>query len=77
MHRVLRDPPEPGHALIPRPLAGPGRLAGGAQHGDDSHRQHHGQQRLGGSLGGLQQAGQRLHQVRGVQVWPNEVQQDY
>lgn len=77
VHRVLRDPPEPGHAPVPRPLARPGRLAGGAQHGDDSHWQHHGQQRLGGRLGGLQQAGQRQHQVSRLHVWPHEVQQDY
>lgn len=63
MHRVLWDPPEPGHPPVPRALPGPGRLAGGAQHGDDSHRQHHGQQRLGGRSGGLHQAGERQHQV--------------
>lgn len=63
VHRVFRHPQEPGHPPVSRALSGPGRLAGGAQHGDDGDRQRHGQQRVGGRLGGLRQAGERQHQV--------------
>lgn len=63
VYRVLGYPQEPGHALVPSPLLRPGRLAGGAQHGHDSHRELNGQQCLGRSTGRLQQTGQRQHQV--------------
>lgn len=80
MHRVLWDPQKPGHPPVQGPLPGPGRLAGGAEHGDDGHRERDGQQRVGGSFGELQQARERQHQVSvllQVQVLPNEAHGDY
>lgn len=80
VHRVLWDPQKLGHPPVPGALPGPGRLAGGAQHGDDGHRERHGQQRVGGSSGELQQAGERQHQVSvllQIQVSPNEARRDY
>lgn len=38
LYRVLRDPSAPGHSPVPCALAGPGRLACGAEHGDDGYR---------------------------------------
>lgn len=80
MHRVLWDPQKLGHPPVQGPLPGPGRLAGGAQHGYDGHREHDGQQRVGGSFGELQQARERQHQVSvllQIQVLPNEARRDY
>lgn len=47
LHRVLRDPSQPGDPPVPRALAGPGRLAGGAHAGPGGHREPHGQQPVG------------------------------
>lgn len=63
LYRVLRDAQEPGHTSVPCTVSGPGRLACGAQHGDDGHREHHGQQRLGGQCGGIHQTRGGQHQV--------------
>lgn len=80
VHRVLRHPQEPGHPPVPCALPGPGQLAGGAQHGDDRHRERHGQQRVGGGSGGIRQARKRQHQVSShlqIKVLPNEALGDY
>lgn len=47
LHRVLRHSPEPGHTPVPRPLAGFGRLASGADPGADGNWQRYGQPRVG------------------------------
>lgn len=47
LHRVLRDPPEPGDSPVSSSLAGPGRLARRAHAGSGRHREPHGQQRVG------------------------------
>lgn len=80
VHWVLRHSQEPGHPPVPRALSGPGRLAGGAEHGDDSNRQHHGQQRMGGLFGGIHKARERQHQVSTIlqiKVMLNEACRDY
>lgn len=80
MHRVLWDPQKLGHPPVQGPLLGPGRLAGGAQHGYDGHRERDGQQCVGGSFGELQQAREWQHQVSillQIQVLPNEAHGDY
>lgn len=80
VHRVLGHAQEPGYPSVPRAFSGSGRLAGGAQHGDDSNWQRYGQQRMGGLSGGIHEARERQHQVSTIlqiKVMLNEACRDY
>ena len=60
LHRVLWDPPQPGHPPLQGALSGPGRLARGAHSSAGCHWQPHGQQHLGELHPGPGQAHGRL-----------------
>jgi len=71
LHRVLGDPPQPGHPPVPRALPRPGRLATGADAGAHLHRQRHRQQHLGEEPAGPLQAHPRVVPVGALPSRPS------
>lgn len=77
LHRVLRDPPQPGDTPVTRALAGPGRLATRAHPGARIHREPHGQQCVGELHQGPPEAhagGQPVSAGKPRHVWGGGIQ---